>query len=759
MRCAATLALAMVLLSCGVAAAQDRKLVPTAPEAAGRRVALVVGNNAYPKTSALHNAVADAVAIGQALGGLGFGVDLVRDATQEAFERAVDRFVNNVQAGDVALFYYSGHGLEVRGENYLVPVDFAAQDEVQVKRRAVAAGEIEERLQARGARVRILVLDACRDNPYRAVRSGAGGLAAMAEARGALIAFATGPGKTASDNPGGTNGLFTQELLAVLREPGLTVSEVFRRVRERVDRASGARQTPWVADGLIGDFALGAAGASAPSSTIARTDAAPAAAVPGAEQVAWQAVANTTNREMLEQFVAAFPNGQYAAAARLKIAALAESAAAETAARAKVSELLVNGKAANDRRDYAGALRYYLEAAQAGSTRAMVSAGALYENPNLAAGVPRDYGQAVSWYRKAAEAGDAEGMNKLAWMYRTGQGVAKDEAQSVFWDGKAAAAGNVRAMSTMGWRYKDGVGVGRDAAQSTSWYRKAAEAGDVDATLIVAEAYLSGRGVQRDYAQAMALYRKVAEAHEGEYGRAAAMTALGRMYARGAGVAQDDKEAASWFRKAAEAGNADAMLQLGQMCEEGRGVPIDLQQAAAWYRKAADTGSYEGWIAMEQLERLYEEGRGVPKDPRQAAAWHEKAASTPLALHRQTVKRLRPADDIFRYGKAADGRRDYTEALALYRKAAEAGNTGAMAGLGGMYAMGHGVARDDAQAVAWFQKSAAAGDDEGMEQLGEMYEQGRGVPRDLEQALTWYRKAAAAGNEKAGEGLLRLGRT
>ena len=731
--------------------AQERRIVPAdSAVVVQRRLALVVGNQTY-RTNPLTNPRNDAAAVAAALRRLGFDdVTEKYDLTRRQLDDVTREFAERVRAGDLALFYYSGHGVQVSQENYLVPIDFQAGSPADVRYNAFPVAQVRDRLEESGARLRVVILDACRDNPFRGTRSSAGGLTAMnVQGEGTLIAYATAENSTAEDNAADSNGLYTKYLLQALATPGVTLKQVFERTRDAVWLQGGRRQRPFVYDGIVGDLVL--------TSVPAAVSTAPASgAVPDPEVVAWQAVANTTKVAMLEQFVAAFPNGQYAAAARLKIAALAESAAAETAARVKASELLANGKAANDRRDYAGALRLYLEAAQAGSTRAMVSAGALYENPNLAAGVPRDYGQAVFWYRKAAEAGDADGMNRLAWMYRAGQGVAKDDAQSVFWDGKAAAGGNVRAMSMMGWRYKDGVGVERDAAQATFWYRKAAEAGDGDAMLTVAEAYLSGRGVQRDYGQAMAWYRKVAEAHEREYGRGEAMTALGRMYARGAGVAQDDKEAASWFRKAAEAGNTDAMLQLGEMCEEGRGAPSDLQQAVAWYRKGADRGN---GYAMEQLERMYEEGRGVPKDPKQAAAWHDKAGTTYVPQYRQTIKRLRPADDIFRYGKAADGRRDYTEALALYRKAAEAGNAGAMAGLGGMYAMGHGVARDDAQAVAWFQKAAAVGDDEGMEQLGEMYEQGRGLPRDLEQALTWYRKAAAAGNEKAGEGLLRLGGT
>lgn len=484
MRWAAPLASTLIMLCVAGSAAQDRKLVPAAPEAAGRRVALVVGNDGYSGTSALHNAVADAVAIEQALRGLGFAVNVVRDATQEAFERAVDRFVNNVQPGDVALFYYSGHGLEVRGENYLVPVDFAAQDEVQVKRRAVAAAEIEERLQARGARVRILVLDACRDNPFRAVRSTSGGLGAMAEARGALIAFATAPGRTASDNPSGRNGLFTQELLAVLREPGLTVSEVFRRVRERVDRASGARQTPWVADGLIGDFAF-TLPPDSPATALPNVAAVPGTAVPDPEVVAWQAVAGTTNVAVLEQFVAAFPNGQYAAAARVKIAALREPAPVAPPSgpptatpKPNTADLIANGEAAYKRGDYVDALGWYRKAADAGNPAAMLTVGKM-----LMTGVPTDLGRLTIWGNKSMDAmsSGVSATTTQGFIHDDPRWVNKDERQAAEWFRKAAEAGETPAMAYLGVMYENGRGIPKDLEQAVAWYRRAAAAGNKEA--------------------------------------------------------------------------------------------------------------------------------------------------------------------------------------------------------------------------------------------------------------------------------------
>jgi caspase domain-containing protein len=172
----AGLALCSVVVVTQSIGAQDRRLVRN-PGTAERRFALVVGNDAYV-TTPLKNAVADARAVAQVLKEeLGFSVELVTDARLEMFETSVDRFIRQLQPGDLSVFYYAGHGVEINGENFLLPVEFTApEQQVQVKRRSVSALEILERMGERGARIRIVILDACRDNPFRAARSGSGGL-------------------------------------------------------------------------------------------------------------------------------------------------------------------------------------------------------------------------------------------------------------------------------------------------------------------------------------------------------------------------------------------------------------------------------------------------------------------------------------------------------------------------------------------------------------------------------------------------------
>jgi hypothetical protein len=235
---------------------QERRGIRLATEPApggDRRVALVVGNAAYEGASPLKNPENDARDIGELLSTLGFQTEIAVNVNRRSLEQFVDRFVNNLQPGDVGLFYFSGHGLQLSGENYLVPVDFKGQHEADVKYEAYPASQILDLMGEKRARLSIIILDACRNNPYRSLRSAGGGLAPMS-GTGAFVAFAAEAGKTADDNPMGRNGLFTKHLLAFMGTSGLNLEDVFNRVRGSVYMDSGGGQTPFTYSGVIGDF-------------------------------------------------------------------------------------------------------------------------------------------------------------------------------------------------------------------------------------------------------------------------------------------------------------------------------------------------------------------------------------------------------------------------------------------------------------------------------------------------------------------------
>lgn len=208
-----------------------------------RRLGLVIGNKEYPWSS-LSNPVNDATDVAAALKRDGFDVVLVIDAKEHELKSAIRRFTESVRPGDFAFVYYSGHGVEVKGINYLLPIDIPRDaDEYEVEDEAVSAQRIVGDLSSQGTAVDILVLDACRDNPLRASRSTGGGLAPM-EGLGSLVVFATQAGRTASDNTKGHNGLFTSYLLKALQMNGVSFDDAVRDVARQMAAETNRKQVP-----------------------------------------------------------------------------------------------------------------------------------------------------------------------------------------------------------------------------------------------------------------------------------------------------------------------------------------------------------------------------------------------------------------------------------------------------------------------------------------------------------------------------------
>ncbi len=293
-------------------AAQDRRLT-VADRPGEHRVALVVGNDAYTDAP-LRNARNDARSMARALEGLGFEVTLVENATRQTLTGAMATFGDRLEPNDVALFYYAGHGVQVDSENYLLPTDFRGTSASEVRLNAIEASKVQQLL--RPARIAMLILDACRNNPFTGARGGSG-LAAM-EARGSLIAFATGAGQTAADLGNGANGLFTQELVKALGLPGLSVQEVFRRVRQSVYDASAGRQFPAVYDGLLGEFAFRQGPAIATATAITSSDN----LAIRTELALWDAIKDSRSQSAFEDYLRQFPEGRFKVAAEERIAAL-----------------------------------------------------------------------------------------------------------------------------------------------------------------------------------------------------------------------------------------------------------------------------------------------------------------------------------------------------------------------------------------------------------------------------------------------------
>jgi hypothetical protein len=217
------------------------------------RVALLIGNGRY-RFSPLLNPVNDARAISEALQSVGFEVTLLENATIRQMSNAARDFGDTLQKGDVGLFFYAGHGMQIKGRNYLIPIGADIQREDEVSFNAFDVGLLLEKMEVARGRVNIVILDACRNNPFsRSFRSSSQGLAQMDAPVGSYLSFATAPAKVASDGKDG-NGLYTQHLLKAMRTPGLKIEDVFKRVRVEVMADSDGQQIPWDNSSLTGDF-------------------------------------------------------------------------------------------------------------------------------------------------------------------------------------------------------------------------------------------------------------------------------------------------------------------------------------------------------------------------------------------------------------------------------------------------------------------------------------------------------------------------
>ena len=225
-----------------------------------KRYALVIGNSNYNKEiGTLKNPVNDATDVATELRKSDFEVQLITNCTYVQLREAMRKFHQKLTDGPkdqtVGLFYYAGHGVQYQDENYLVPIDADVKFEDDITRMCFPVQRmVLANMERSNSRMNIVILDACRNNPFPATtRSVSAGLADMKRARGSFIAYATSPGSVASDGSG-RNGLYTQELLKALRKPNLTIEQVFKDVRMNVLRLSGDKQYTWDSSNIIGEF-------------------------------------------------------------------------------------------------------------------------------------------------------------------------------------------------------------------------------------------------------------------------------------------------------------------------------------------------------------------------------------------------------------------------------------------------------------------------------------------------------------------------
>ena len=290
---------------------------------AEKRTALVIGNASY-RSSPLKNPVNDATEITRYLKIYDFDVIEKRDATCKEMRRAIDLFYEKLKKTDVGLFYYAGHGIQLNGHNYLIPVDTNIVSESDVEFDSIDAGRVLGKMEDAGNRLNIVILDACRNNPFqRSFRSTQSGLAQMDAPRGSIVAYATAPGSVAVDGEG-DHGLYTSNLIRNMQVPGLKIEDVFKRTRNDVEaesKALGILQTPWESSSLTGDFyfvtEINGAIVDPP---VEKKIAVHQNGFPDKESLFWQSIMDSTDIKMFDLYMQKYPQGTFLEIAKLKIA-------------------------------------------------------------------------------------------------------------------------------------------------------------------------------------------------------------------------------------------------------------------------------------------------------------------------------------------------------------------------------------------------------------------------------------------------------
>jgi hypothetical protein len=677
-----------------------------------RRLALVIGNKDYP-WKPLINPVNDATDVAAALEQAGFkgNVQRVFNAQHDAMKRAVRDFVASVHPGDFAFVYYSGHGVEVRGINYLLPVDIPANATAnEVEDDAVSAQRIAGDLDDRGAGVKVIVLDACRDNPIKGSKSAAGGLAPM-EGLGSLIVFATEAGRTASDNSASRNGLFTQYLLKALTARGVSLDDAVRDVARQMAADTNRSQVPAIY-GLL----------EKPVYLFARpvtVNVSPSFPALDPALEAWNTIKDTHNPQDFDDFVAAFPQSPYATSARLAANRLRREAASSTTAPSQPDRTSSEPPAGTGE----GLSKPVVAPSSASSASGNSTAAQAAANRGLSFFNQKDYAHALPPLQEACTGGDAASCN------------------------------------LMGKLYEDGQGVNQDYREAVDFYKRACDLGDMPGCYDLGYLYEYGGGVNQDYPKAWALYN---QACNGGYLKGC--TNLGWMYKNGRGVAQDYDQAFSLFKLACDGNEVIGCENLGELYKDGQSVPVNLDEARELFAKSCNGGHN---LACNELKALTDATDTNISEPLPQPSVGSNSAATKAAAE-QGLAYFKQEDYAhalpalqeactggdgascgsigYLYETGSGVTQDYLKAADFYKQSCDLGGMAGCVNLGSMYEGSPGIAQDLAKAFALFKQACDGNEMLGCDFLGSMYLGGLSVPVNVKKARELFSKACQAGD-------------
>jgi TPR repeat protein len=766
-----------------------------------RRLALVIGNKDYP-WKPLANPVNDATDVAAALEQAGFkgNVQRVFNAQHDAMKRAVRDFVASVHPGDFAFVYYSGHGVEVKGINYLLPVDLPANaSEDEVEDDGVSAQRIASDLDDHGAAVKVIVLDACRDNPIKASRSAGGGLAPM-EGLGSLIVFATEAGRTASDNSASRNGLFTQYLLKALTAKGVALDDAVRDVSRQMAADTNRQQVPAIYGLLERPVYLFTGPVTV---TVAP---APMPPDPGLE--AWNATSSSKDPEDFDDFIRQFPQSPYVPTARLAANRLRREAAAAHKANLTSPEALptgpftlivscdlacswtVDGELKGTIQSGNGDLAtvppgdHVLAATSTdgrASTSQTVSGAAgtskvvtfalqaiadsrspalkTVADRGLASYNQKDYAHAQTDFENACSQRDMPSCRYLAYMYEFAVGVPQDYLKAISLLQNACDGGEMTSCHNLADMYQFGKGVSQDYPKAFSLFQRACTGGEFHGCDGLGFLYLNGLGTAKDPSKAIDLFKRSCD-----NGELQGCSNLASLYLSAVGVPQDDAKALTLFKTACDGTVPAGCDGLAYMYRFGRAVSVDLGKAHQLYEQACNAGFDESCKTLTSFTGTAGDttlATNSPQfNPNSSSAALKTVADRGLNYYNRKdyAHALTDFEDAcsqrdmpscrylaYMYEFEVGVPQDYSRALSLLKTACDGGEMGGCHNLADMYQFGRGVPLDYPKAFGLFQKACSGGEFNGCGGLAYMYLNGLGVTKDLSKASLLYKQACDAG--------------
>lgn len=541
------------------------------------RVALVIGNSGYEAIGALENPRNDALDISVALEGLGFDVMLEIDTTRSRMTDLINEFGVVAQTADVVLLYYAGHGFQVDGRNYLVPTDAVISSGADLTDQTLQLDQLLRAME-RSKGVKLVFLDACRDNPFGEVddpRLGTG-LARVGTEANFLFSYATQPDNVAYDGTG-RNSFFTEAVLHHIYTPGQEIAQTMIGVRRDVLAATGGRQIPWENSSLTRSFQFNT---SPP--TISE------------ESMLYQIAVDERDPDLLNLYVDRYPTGAHAQEALAFLDTGTQTRSVEARGDKDRAQRLWELARRSRMRPL---LELYLERYPDALNRA--------EAQRLLRNIPRpeDATPGKICERLATHPRDATAENRGVPFSRLQQNaLAAIQACS------AAAARQPELPHYVALLARATAATG-DLERAVVLYNDAAERGDLRALVSLAQLTERGTAVPQDVARALALYEQAAAG-----GSHDAMINLAISLLQGQGVPADPERGLAFLKQAAAEGSAKATFNLGVLAQDG--VGDGPEAALGYFQQAAQNGEAEGYRAAAIL---LDEGRGTQRDPARAA--------------------------------------------------------------------------------------------------------------------------------------------